>query len=194
MPTEVTTRLLYSLVAGDGEAEAPLVDAVYDELRAIAGGLVARQPRATLQPTELIHEAWMRLVDPGEDGERWEGRRHFRRVAARAMRYVLVDRARARRSAKRGGSRLRVTLDEDVVMGGASDADTTLAVSEGLDELSRVDPELARLVELRFFGGCTMEEVAEQLDMSLRSAHRAWRLARAWWLQKYGEGGSDQVS
>jgi len=186
MPSPNTTRLLRALAGGHVEAEQPLIDLVYHELRGLAQRLLVDNPRATLQATELIHEAWLRLIDPHEAGdERWDGRGHFQRVAARAMRYVLVDRARARFTLKRGGAPAQ--LPDEELVGEDRDLSETLHVHEGLELLAAVDPDLARVVELRFFGGLTMDEVADAMGISVRSAHRSWRLAKAWWHTQFGD-------
>ncbi len=192
-PTSIaaTTRLLIALSEDDFKAGEKLVPLIYDELREIAGKILAGNPRATLQATELIHEAYIRLVDASLGKEGWDGKVHFQRMAARAMRYVLVDRARARFAQKRGGSGHSVTLDEELV-GQIDDSDRAIQVSDGLEQLSKVDPQLSQLVELRFFGGLSMEEIADNLGISLRSAQRSWRLARAWWIREFGEGGKDE--
>lgn len=181
-----TTTLLRRFADGEAAAADELLPLLYEELRAIARRLLADQRSATLQPTELIHEAWLRLAGPGA-AERYDDRLHFRRVAAKAMRYVVVDRARARSADKRGGGERPATLDEAHVAAHVEAANDVLAVHEGLQALAGVDAQLAELVELRFYGGLTMDEVAEILGMSRRSAQRAWQLARAWWLQEYGE-------
>ena len=186
-----STQLLRRLVAGDGEAEPRLIQLVYGELHRLAGRMLAENPRATIQATELIHEAWLRIADAEADPERFDGQRHFRRVAARAMRFVIVDRARARMTTKRGGARVAVTLDDQLIDSRSQGAETAVAVHDGLERLATVDPDLAQLVELRFFGGLTMAEIAENLGVSERSAHRMWRLARAWWLDQYGDQRDD---
>ena len=183
-PCERTTLLLGQLVDGDSAAAEQLVPVLYDQLRAIARRLLVDQSNATLQPTELIHEAYVRLVDDDGRGEAYEGRRHFQRVAARAMRYVLVDRARARHAEKRGSGRRPATLDE-ALAGDPMDGEQVLMVHDALEVLGGFDAQLGQIVELPFFGGLTMDEVAAALDISRRTAQRGWRLARAWWLEEY---------
>ncbi len=184
--TSETEALLRAIRVGDEAANARLVDLVYDQLRALAQRVLGDHPQATIQPTELIHEAWIRLGD-GEAEPDYESLRHYRRVAAKAMRFVLVDRARARLAKKRGGIGKRVTLDEQLVGNADEQSDDTLSVHDGLERLGEVDPDLAQLVELKFFGGLTMPEIAGNLGISERSVHRRWRLARAWWLEEFGE-------
>jgi RNA polymerase sigma factor (TIGR02999 family) len=182
-----STQLLRALRDGDAAASEQLLQLVYDQLHGLAQRMLGENPRATIHATELIHEAWLRLVD-NEARTDYENVRHYRRVAARAMRFVLVDRARARMAKKRGGQGRAVTLDEQVVGIEPAYDDGMLAVHQGLDQLAAVDPDLAQLVELRFFGGLTMPQIAENLGVSERSAHRMWRLCRAWWLEQFGDG------
>ncbi len=130
----------------------------------------------TLQPTALVHEAYLRLVDLPE--AQWEGRRHFLGVAAKAMRAVLVDHARGRLTQKRGEGQKPMSLDENDIS--TDDTTTVLALHEALNDLARIDEPLARLVELRFFGGMTVEEAAQVLDVSPRTVKRGWRTAKAW--------------
>jgi RNA polymerase sigma factor (TIGR02999 family) len=169
------TGLLLRWSRGDREARDALMPLVYDELRRIAGSLIGRE-RAdhTLQATALLNEAYVRLVEPGAG---FADRAHFLRTASRAMRNVLVDHARARLAKKRGGGR-RVDLDAE---GLAVHEDTAglLAVHETLQRFAELDPQLAQLVELRFFGGLDNPAIAEALGMSLRSVERGWRTARA---------------
>lgn len=182
-PRVETTRLLRAM--GDGEAAAAerLLPLVYDELHRMADRLM-RQERAdhTLQATALLNEAFLRLVD-ARDG--YADRAHFLRVAARAMRHVLVDHARARAAQKRGGAQARVDLDESAVLA-ADQAASLLAVDEILARLAALDPQLGEIVELRYFGGMKDAEVAEALGTSLRSVQRAWRTARAWLQRELG--------
>jgi RNA polymerase sigma factor (TIGR02999 family) len=134
----------------------------------------------TLQPTALVHEAWLRLADQSQVGT--EDQVRFLRLAARAMRFVLVDHARARGADKRGGGKRPATLDEGLV-GAVERAGDMLALHEGLEQLGQADPELVRLVELRFFGGLSHEQIAGNLGVSLRRVERSWRLARAFLTQ-----------
>ena len=155
-----------------------LLPIVYQELRRLAAGYLRRErPGQTLQPTALVHEAYLRLMKdrPG----RWQNRAHFCAIAAHSMRQILIERARARGAAKRGGARQRITLDEGLVAGGDRSIDL-IALDEALQRLAEIDPEQARLVELRFFGGLTIEETAEALDMSPATVKRHWTVAKAW--------------
>lgn len=162
----------------DSAASARLMELVYDELRSLAGSY-ARDQRAghTLQPTALVHEAFVKLVDAPSQG--WKDREHFFAVAATAMRQVLTDHARARGSQKRGRGWDRVTLQEGLVADNGADVDLVV-LDEALAELATHDPRKSRVVELRFFGGLTAEEVARVLAVSLSTVESDWRAARAW--------------
>ncbi len=158
-----------------------LLPLMYGELHAMAERMMRSQaPGHTLQPTALIHEAFVRLIDPGQ--LQITDRLHFKRLAARAMRYVLLDHAKALRAQKRGGSRRAVTLDESLIEL-SQRADDLYALDESLSRLHAVDERLAQIVEMRFFGGMTHEEIAGALETSVRTVERSWRLARAWLLQ-----------
>jgi RNA polymerase sigma factor (TIGR02999 family) len=155
-----------------------LLPVVYQELRRLAAAYLRREkPGQTLQPTALVHEAYLRLLKdkPG----RWQNRAHFCAIAAHSMRQILIERARARGAAKRGGARHRITLDEGLFAGGERAIDL-VALDEALERLAELDPEQARLVELRFFGGLTVEETAEAMDISPATVKRHWTVAKAW--------------
>jgi RNA polymerase sigma-70 factor, ECF subfamily len=170
-----TTHLLRALGSGDAVAAAQLMPLVYEELHRIAGRLMHRERAShTLQATALLNEAFVRLIEPGAS---YADRSHFLRVAARAMRNVLVDHARARASQKRDGG-VRVDLDTQA-FAAHDDGPGLLIVDETLAQLAASDTQLAQLVELRFFGGLDNREIAQALDMSLRSVERGWRTARA---------------
>lgn len=152
--------------------------AVYDELRRLARRYMAREKAGqTLQATALVNEAYLRLMK--EKAQAWKNRAHFCAIAANAMREILVERARARAASKRGGSRVRVSLDNAIAGGEAASIDM-LAMNEALERLAGLDPQLARLVELRFFGGLTIEEAAEVLGVSSATIKRSWSMAKAW--------------
>ena len=159
-----------------------LLPLVYKELRRLAAGYLRREkPGQTLQPTALVHEAYMRLMKDRPD--RWQNRAHFCAIAAHSMRQILIERARARGAAKRGGVRHRVTLDDALAAGEDRSIDL-LALDEALERLAAIDPEQARLVELRFFGGLTVEETAEAMDISPATVKRHWTIAKAWLLRE----------
>jgi RNA polymerase sigma factor (TIGR02999 family) len=165
------TRLLEDWTRGDQDALAELMPAVYDELHRRAQAYLRRErPDHTLQPTALIHEAFLRLVD--QRSVRWQSRVHFYAIAAQQMRRILVDHARARHAAKRGQGLQRVSLDEAAGLPEQSEAEL-IALDEALQRLAEVDPRTARVVELRFFGGLTVEETAEALGISDRTVKRA---------------------
>jgi RNA polymerase sigma factor (TIGR02999 family) len=173
------TRLLDAAAAGEPQAAADLPPLVYAELRKLAAARLAAEPAGqSLQPTALVHEAYVRLVG-GEQPQNWNGRGHFFAAAAEAMRRILVDHARRKKSAKYGGDRKRLDLDAiDVAI--ADWPEDLVVLDEALDRLAAIDPKAARLVHLRFFAGLPIPEVAEVLGMSPRTADRLWAYARAW--------------
>ena len=169
------------------DAPAPAADVgdlavdVYDELRRIAGRYVRREQVKSVQATELVHEAYLRLAR--ERSPRWRNRTHFVAIAAIAMRRLLVERARARHASKRGGARVQVTLDEALLGTRAPDLDL-IALDRALSALAEIDAQQARIVELRFFGGLSIEETAEALAISPATVKRHWTVARAWLLRE----------
>jgi RNA polymerase sigma-70 factor (ECF subfamily) len=174
-------------MADDRESLESLLPVVYQELRRLAASYLRRErPGQTLQPTALVHEAYLRLLKDRPD--RWQNRAHFCAIAAHSMRQILIERARARGALKRGGGGPRVTLDEALIAGGERSIDL-VALDEALERLAQFDPEQARLVELRFFGGLTVEETAEAMDISPATVKRHWAVARAW-LARELEGGA----
>lgn len=174
------TRLLKLVADGDPKAASELLPMLYAELRRMAEGQMRGQRSDhTLQPTALVHEAWMRLVD--HDGRDFPSRSHFFALAAKAMRSILVDHARRRGAQKRGGKADRLPLDDNVALT-EEDNQAILDLDNALERLAEFDPELARVVELRFFGGMSSEEAGEALGVSGRTVERSWRTARAWLL------------
>lgn len=172
------TALLERAKGGQPAALDELVPLVYGELRRIAGRCMRRErPGQSLQATALVHEAYIRLLK--DEGLSFENRAHFLGIAARAMRQILVEHARARDADKRGGERRRITLDDDVASGQPADVDL-LALDEVLERLAALNADHARIVELRFFGGLTNEETAAALGISPATVKRAWVVARAW--------------
>jgi RNA polymerase sigma-70 factor (ECF subfamily) len=162
---------------GDRQSVDSLLPIVYQELRRLAASYLRRErPGQTLQPTALVHEAYLRLMKdkPG----RWQNRAHFCAIAAHSMRQILIERARARGAQKRGGIRQRVTLDDALVAGGERSIDL-VALDQALERLAAFDPDQARLVELRFFGGLTIEETADAMDISPATVKRHWIVACA---------------
>jgi RNA polymerase sigma factor (TIGR02999 family) len=173
------TRILSAIEQGNSHAADELLPLVYDELRKLAALKLAQEkPGQTLQATALVHEAYMRLVDVSQ-AQHWNSRGHFFAAAGEAMRRILVEQARRRLAAKRGGHAQRQDVDPADVPAPAPD-ERLLAVHDALDDLARADPEAAALVKLRFFGGMTMSQAAEALGMSVRSAHDVWTYARSW--------------
>src|SRR4051812_2067797 len=173
------TQILNAIERGDPKAAAELLPLVYDELRKLAAARLAdERPGQTLQPTALVHEAYLRLVGGGPHAP-WNGRGHFVAAAAEAMRRILVEQARRRRAAKRGGDRGRTDLDPDAVTAPAPD-DELLALHEALDRLAAAHPEKAELVKLRYFAGLTADQAADALGVSPSTADRHWAYARAW--------------
>jgi len=173
------TQLLGAAAAGDPEAAAELLPLVYDELRKLAAVRMAEEkPGQTLQATALVHEAYVRLVG-GESNAQWNSRGHFFAAAAEAMRRILIDNARRKRTSRHGGGRCRVELDE-VTAESEDPACRLLDLDEVLSRLQVADPLAARLVELRYFAGLTMAEAADALGITVRTAERNWTFARAW--------------
>jgi RNA polymerase sigma factor (TIGR02999 family) len=173
------TQILSAIEEGDPQASERLLPLVYDELRKLAAQKLAQEkPGQTLQATALVHEAYLRLVD-ASTAQKWSSRGHFFAAAAEAMRRILVDNARRRHAAKRGGQADREPLDEQSVIAPPPDEDV-LAVNEVLELFATVDPGAANLVKLRFFVGMTTTEAAEALGISVRSAHDLWTYARSW--------------
>jgi len=180
--SQEVSQLLRAWSNGDQDALDKLMPLVYDELRRMAKRHMDRQgPGHTLQTTALIHEAFLRLVDQKE--AHWQNRAHFFAVAARAMRHILVDYARARHAAKRGGAAIVVSLDEAAVASDERVAEM-VALDDALESLAAVDRRKCQVVELRYFGGLSVEETAEVLKVSPETVARDWRLARTWLLRE----------
>ena len=181
------TRILNTIEQGDPRAADQLLPLVYDELRRLAAHKLAQEkPGQTLQATALVHEAYLRLVD-NDAPQQWNSRGHFFAAAAEAMRRILVEQARRKNAAKRGGQTNREELEESAIAAPEPAVDV-LALHEALDRLEKVDPAAANLVKLRFFAGQTMSEAAEALAMSVRSAHDLWAYARSWLRREIGAG------
>jgi RNA polymerase sigma factor (TIGR02999 family) len=178
MATDVT-ELLRCFRKGNSEAGAKLIPLVYEELRRMARRYM-RQERSDhiLQTTALIHEAYLRLVEQKETN--WQNRAHFFAVAAQLMRRILVDHARASEAAKRGGDAERVSLDEECITWSPEKSRELIALDESLKRLAQLSPRQSQIVEMRFFGGLTVEEAAEVLQITPRTVKRDWSVARAW--------------
>ncbi len=180
-----TTQLLRAWACGDQTALDRLTPRVYEELRRIAGHFLRDEaPGRTVQTTDLVHEAYLKLIDVTNVD--WQHRAHFYAIAARIMRRILLDRARRRMAAKRGGAMQRLNLDEvpDI---GSGRARELIALDDALNALANLDARKARVVELRFFAGLTVEETAEVIKASPETVLRDWRLARAWLLAELGD-------
>jgi RNA polymerase sigma factor (TIGR02999 family) len=183
------TRILSAIEQGDPHAAEQLLPLVYDELRRLAAQKLAHEkPGQTLQATALVHEAYLRLTalsasrpseERGKEGMHWNSRGHFFAAAAEAMRRILVEQARRRHADKRGGQHARQELPESGIAA-PGDVEETLAIDDLLDRFATVDPLAANLVKLRFFVGLTMEEIAQALNISVRSAYDIWTYARSW--------------
>lgn len=177
------TVMLAAIGAGDSKAAAQLLVLVYDELRRLAASKLAQEaPGQTLQPTALVHEAWLRLV--GNEQQKWNGRAHFFGAAAEAMRRILIENARRKAAARHGGGEARLDIDQIEIATTAPD-DELLAVNDALEKLAAYDSQMAELVKLRYFVGLTTEDAAEVLDISVRTAERWWTYSRAWLYQEF---------
>lgn len=190
------TQILAAIEQGQPDAAERLLPLVYEELRKLAAQkLVQEKPGQTLQPTALVHEAYLRLVNVDRP-QQWNGRGHFFAAAAEAMRRILVERARHRGRLRSGGGRERVdlqTLESTAVIDDAAADDDLLAINEALAQLARTEPQAAEVVKLRYFVGLTIEESADALGISIRTANRHWAYAKAWLYKEItgaGRGGS----
>jgi RNA polymerase sigma factor (TIGR02999 family) len=180
-----TTQLLEKLSAGDRGAADALLPLVYDQLRSLAEAYLRRERRDhTLQPTALVHEAYLKLID--QNGASWQSRAHFMAVAAKAMRQALINHALARKAVKRGGGTPVLRMSVDVPAVERSDVDP-LVLSDALQRLAALDRRKADVVEMRYCGGMTSEEAAHVLGVSLSTVEADWRLARAWLSKELGE-------
>ncbi|HKR13902.1 MAG TPA: sigma-70 family RNA polymerase sigma factor [Pyrinomonadaceae bacterium] len=189
-PLEVT-QLLDDWAHGDKSAFDKLFPLVHDELQRIARRQMSHERLGhTLQATALVNEAYLKLA--GHAGFEWNNRSHFYAVSAQVMRHILIDHARAHARDKRGGGVVQVSLDEVAVIG-KEQADEYLALDEALCFLESVDPQKGRIVELRYFGGLTVEETAEVLDISPRTVRREWRRSKAWLYKMITEGSADET-
>lgn len=181
-----TTRILSAIERGDAKATDQLLPLVYEELRVLAAQRLSQEPPGqTLQATALVHEAYLRLV--GSERQTWAGRGHFFKAAAEAMRRILIDNARRKKSLKRGGGRCPVDLDESLAVDDAAQTEEMLALDEALARLTQQDPIKADLVKLRYFAGLTIEQAAKALDISHATAERYWDYARSWLRVEIGQ-------
>ena len=172
------TQLLEKFQPGDRQTADRLFAQVYTEMRARAAGYLRRERKShTLQPTALVHEAYLELVD--QTRVDWRGKVHFLAIAAQAMRRILVDHARRRAATKRGGNRHRIALDDNLVIESHRDVDL-LALEDALTKLAKLDPRQTQMIELRFFGGLSVAQVAKVMGISKRTVEREWTMVRAW--------------
>ena len=182
--TSETTQLLLAWTNGDPAALEALTRHVYSELRRLAAAFTRREREGrTLQATALVHEVYLKLIDVRQVD--WKGRAHFYGACAEMMRRILVDAARKRSAARHGGGMLRVDVDSDLPVSQTRDS-RLMALDDALEELQKVDPRKARIVELRYFGGLSVEETATVLKVSVETVTRDWRLARGWLLSQLG--------
>jgi RNA polymerase sigma factor (TIGR02999 family) len=183
------TQILNAIESGDPQAASRLLPLVYEELRKLAAQKMAQEaPGQTLEATALVHEAYLRLVD-SEKTPRWDSRGHFFAAAAEAMRRILVESARRKHRLKRGGDRVRESVEENIAY--PERPERLLALDEALDRLASVNPQAAELVKLRYFAGCTNAEAASLLDVSPRKVTQIWAYARAWLLEELGDESSE---
>jgi len=185
--TSPGAQLLEEFAPGYRPAEEQLFSDVYAEMRALAGRYLRRERKShTLQPTALVHEAYLKFANHTRAD--WQGRAHFLAVAAQSMREILVDHARRHKAAKRGGNRHRIALDFELVTGSRPDVDL-LALEDALTKLTKLDPRQAKMIEMRFFGGLSVAEVAKVMGTSKRSVEREWTMVRAWLRRELGRSG-----
>lgn len=183
-PNEIT-KLLVASRQGDEEALNKLLPLVYQELRRLAGHYLRRErPDHTLQPTALVHETYLRLIDQNVS---WQNRAHFFGVAAQMMRRILVDHARSRLAAKRGSGGVKISLDDALNLSDERAGDF-IALDEALERLAEFDQQKSKIVELRFFGGLSVEETAEVLGIGTATVTRQWKMAKAWLYQQVSQG------
>ena len=183
-PSAEVTKLLQEWSSGQEQALDRLVPQIHQELRKLAASYLRKErPDHTLQPTALVNEAFLKLID--QRAVRWQNRAHFFGIAAQAMRRILVDHARAHAAGKRGDGAQKIPLDDAATVGATVDVDL-LALDEALTRLAAIDPQQSRVVELRFFGGLTMEETAEVMRISPATVGREWRMAKAWLFAEIG--------
>lgn len=176
------TRILNTIEQGDTQAADKLLPLIYEELRLLAAQKMAQEkPGQTLQATALVHEAYIRLV--GEESSSWDSSGHFFAAAAEAMRRILVDNARQKRSIRHGGKRQKVSLTE-AFLASEDPKDDLLALNEALNKLANEDPKLAELIKLRYFAGLTLDQIAKMMGIGRRTADRYWALGRAWLYQE----------
>ncbi|MFN6964832.1 MAG: sigma-70 family RNA polymerase sigma factor [Pyrinomonadaceae bacterium] len=177
--THEITQMLLELTDGNAEVVDRILPHIYDELRRLAGSYLRRERSDhTLQPTALVHEAYMKLID--QKKVRWQNRAHFFGIAAQVMRRILMDHARKHKADKRGGSSDKLPIDEGILVVSRERSSELVALDDALNALAAIDPQKAKIVELRYFGGLSIEETAEVMGVSVPTINRQWRMAKAW--------------
>jgi RNA polymerase sigma factor (TIGR02999 family) len=173
------TQMLLELTDGNKDVVNQILPHIYDELRRLAGSYLRRERSDhTLQPTALVHEAYMKLID--QNRVKWQNRAHFFGIAAQVMRRILMDHARKHTAEKRGGDVELLPLEEEILIVSHDKSSELLALNDALDELAKMDPDKAKIVELRYFGGLSIEETAEVMEVSVPTINRHWKMAKAW--------------
>lgn len=186
--TQELTQMLIQLSEGKTQVVNDILPLIYDELRSLASNYLRRERSDhTLQPTALVHEAYIKLIDQTQ--VKWQNRAHFFGIAANIMRRILVDYARKHHAEKRGGDAEKMPLEEEILIVSEGKSAELLALDEALENLAKVDPQKSKIVELRYFGGLSVEETAEVLGVSEITVKRHWRMAKAW---LYGQLANDQ--
>jgi RNA polymerase sigma-70 factor, ECF subfamily len=189
-PPDDITQMLIELTDGNHEVVDQILPRIYDELRRLAGSYLRRERSDhTLQPTALVHEAYMKLID--QRNVRWQNRAHFFGIAAQVMRRILMDHARKHLAEKRGGEAEKLPLEDEILVVSHGRSAELLALDEALERLGAMDPQKAKIVELRYFGGLSIEETAEVIGVSVPTINRQWRMAKAW---LYSEISGDKSS
>jgi RNA polymerase sigma factor (TIGR02999 family) len=173
------TQMLMELTDGNTDVVNQILPHIYDELKRLAGSYLRRErPDHTLQPTALVHEAYMKLID--QKNVRWQNRAHFFGIAAQVMRRILMDHARKHKAEKRGGEADKLPIDEGIIVVSQESSSQLLALDDALKTLAELDPQKAKIVELRYFGGLSIEETAEVMGVSVPTINRQWKMAKAW--------------
>lgn len=173
------TQMLIELTDGNREVVNQILPHIYDELRRLASSYLRKErSNHTLQPTALVHEAYMKLID--QNRVKWQNRAHFFGIAAQVMRRILMDHARKHQANKRGGEIEKLPIEEEILIVSNDKSAELLALDEALEELAKIDPDKARIVELRYFGGLSIEETAEVMEVSVPTINRHWKFAKAW--------------
>lgn len=173
------TQMLLELTDGNKEVVNQILPHIYDELRRLAGSYLRRERSDhTLQPTALVHEAYMKLID--QNRVKWQNRAHFFGIAAQVMRRILMDHARKHTAEKRGGDAEVLPIEEEILIVSEDRSSNLIALNDALDELAKMDPDKAKIVELRYFGGLSIEETAEVMGVSVPTVNRHWKMAKTW--------------